>query len=252
MSQERRPSSCWLWGRGGADREPAGHGGGLPSRAEAGPEVWQLYGNFENPANPAAHRPPARRSGRTPTGRWTSSWPGRLWLAPSPRSGRYLKSAGRTYRSWQWNPPPPRAQRWNAGSPTPSGHRGRLHPQALDTGIWRDHRVEDRTLAMGGRLGRWKGAGWHLLPAQRSGRSAAKARQPGEPGARPSWPPAPLTPESTILSTPCTRMALSCPGRQTLCSGSHETLCPLPLPLWFFCPSPYKIHIFLLSCHWGG
>ncbi len=35
-----------------------------------------IPGQFVNPANPAAHRaPPALRSGRTPTVRWTSSWP---------------------------------------------------------------------------------------------------------------------------------------------------------------------------------
>ena len=46
-----------------------------------------LAGQFVNPANPAAHSRttrPARRSGRTPTVRWTSSWPGWAQEGPSP------------------------------------------------------------------------------------------------------------------------------------------------------------------------
>ncbi len=42
-------------------------------------------GQFVNPANPGAtSRPPAPRSGRTPTARWTSLWRASAPAAPSP------------------------------------------------------------------------------------------------------------------------------------------------------------------------
>ncbi len=47
-----------------------------------------LPGQFVNPANPRrTSRPPARRSGRIPTARWTTSWPVSAPAAPSPAWG---------------------------------------------------------------------------------------------------------------------------------------------------------------------
>ena len=71
-----------------------GMAGSIEKAEELAKEIPHAFipGQFDNPANAQAHRdtrrpmsgPPARRSGRTPTARWTSSWPAWVLAAPSP------------------------------------------------------------------------------------------------------------------------------------------------------------------------
>ena len=96
----------------------------------------------------------------------------------------------------------------------------------------------------------WKGCWLASPPAQRSG---PQCSWPGgrRTGARPSWPCSP-TPESTIFPPPCTGTdPVLPPAAGALCSGSRGSFSASSPPALVFCPSPYKIHIFLLSCHWG-
>nr|BFE90650.1 hypothetical protein GCM10020185_11860 [Pseudomonas brassicacearum subsp. brassicacearum] len=70
------------------------------------PAKYFMPQQFDNPANPAIHeKPPARKSGTTPTARWTCWWPAWAPAAPSPafRGTSRTPVANRSCR-WQSNP----------------------------------------------------------------------------------------------------------------------------------------------------
>ena len=213
-----------------------------------------IPGQFENPANPAAHR--------------TSTGP-EIWadtdgtvdiFVAGVGSGGTITGVGEYLRSRRPDVQivavePASSPVLSGGTPGPHAIQGigaGFVPQALDTGIYDEIiQVEDQdALAMGGRLGRLEGCWLASPPAQRSGPQCSWP-DGRRTGARPSWPCSP-TPESTIFPPPCTGTdPVLPPAAGALCSAAGALFPPLPLPLWFFCPSPYKIHIFLLSCHWG-
>ncbi len=251
MSQERRSLLAALGAELVLTEGAKGMGGAIAKAKElleTLPGAW-MPDQFNNPANAKAHYE------TTGPEIWRDTEGKVDVLVAGVGSGGTITGVGEYLRSCRPDVQivavePASSPVLSGGTPGPHAIQGigaGFVPQALDTGIYDEIiQVEDQdALAMGGRLGRLEGV---LV-----GISSGAAVWPGgrRTGARPSWPCSP-TPESTIFPPPCTGTdPVLPPAAGALCSGSRGSFSASSPPALVFCPSPYKIHIFLLSCHWG-
>ena len=130
MSQERRQLRLAYGAEVVLTEGRLGMAGAIARAEELAREIPGSFipGQFENPANPAAHRTSTGPEIWADTDGTVDIFVAGLWRHHH-RSGRVpeIPQAGRTDRG-SGTRLLPRAQRWNAGAPRHPGHRGRLRP----------------------------------------------------------------------------------------------------------------------------
>ena len=251
MSQERRQLLLAYGAEVVLTEGRLGMAGAIARAEELAREIPGSFipGQFENPANPAAHR--------------TSTGP-EIWadtdgtvdiFVAGVGSGGTITGVGEYLRSRRPDVQivavePASSPVLSGGTPGPHAIQGigaGFVPQALDTGIYDEIiQVEDQdALAMGGRLGRLEGVLVGISSGAAVWAAVQLARRPENRGKT----IVALLPDTGehYLSTPCTGTdPVLPPAAGALCSGSRGFFPPLPLPLWFFVPLHIK---FIFSCY---
>ncbi len=142
-----------------------------------------IPGQFVNPANPKAHKPPpAPRSGTIPTARWTSSWPASAPAAPSPAWASTSRAKPRREGRGRGACVLPGAVQGVAGAHKIQGIGAGFVPDVLDTKVY-DEIIpveNDDAFATGKLIGTRRACWWAFPPARPCGPPACRCK----PGCR--------------------------------------------------------------------
>ena len=140
-------------GMSGASPAPTSWPPKFPGRSCRGSSITR-------PTPPPTRPPPAPRSGRTPTARWTSLWRASAPAAPSPGVGRYLKSKNPAVRVVGVEPATSAVLSGGApGRHDLQGLGAGFVPKVLDTAVYDEILpvADEEAYAAGRRLGREEG-----------------------------------------------------------------------------------------------